>query len=78
MLKIGLTGGIGTGKSTVSRMLIASGFKVLDADLVARQVLIQYPEILDKVRIEFGEGFSIGEGNLEEKSLETTFLDFLN
>ena len=36
MLKIGLTGGIGTGKSTVSKILFAAGFKVLDADLVAR------------------------------------------
>ncbi|MDU2852338.1 MAG: dephospho-CoA kinase [Clostridium sp.] len=67
MLKIGLTGGIGTGKSTVSRMLIASGFKVLDADLVARQVLIQYPEILDKVRIEFGEGFFDWRGEFRRK-----------
>ena len=67
MLKIGLTGGIGTGKSTVSRMLIASGFKVLDADLVARQVLIQYPEILDKVRIEFGEGFFDWRGEFRIK-----------
>ena len=63
MLKIGLTGGIGTGKSTVSRMLIASGFKVLDADLVARQ----YPEILDKVRIEFGEGFFDWRGEFRRK-----------
>lgn len=67
MLKIGLTGGIGTGKSTVSRMLIASGFKVLDADLVARQVLIQYPEILDKVRIEFGEGFFDWRGEFRRR-----------
>ena len=48
-------------------MLIASGFKVLDADLVARQVLIQYPEILDKVRIEFGEGFFDWRGEFRRK-----------
>ena len=46
MIKIGLTGGIGTGKSTVSKMLMAAGIKVLDADLVARSVLEIYPEIL--------------------------------
>lgn len=67
MLKIGLTGGIGTGKSTVSRMLITSGFKVIDADLVAREVLNQYPEILEKVRIEFGEGFFDWRGEFRRK-----------
>lgn len=67
MLKIGLTGGIGTGKSTVSRMLMASGFKVIDADLVARQVLKQYPEILEKVKIEFGEGFFDWRGEFRRK-----------
>lgn len=67
MIKIGLTGGIGTGKSTVSRMLIAAGFKVLDADLVAREVLNKYPEILQKVRIEFGEGFFDWRGEFRRK-----------
>ena len=57
MLKIGLTGGIGTGKSMVSQMFMASGIKVLDADLVAKEVLNIYPEILEKVRIEFGDGY---------------------
>lgn len=67
MIKIGLTGGIGTGKSTVSSMLIAAGFKVLDADLIAREVLKQYPEILEKVKIEFGEGFFDWRGNFRRK-----------
>ncbi|SFU54283.1 dephospho-CoA kinase [Clostridium sp. DSM 8431] len=67
MLKIGLTGGIGTGKSTVSAMFISSGFKVIDADLIARDVLSRYPEILDKVRIEFGEGFFDWKGQFRRK-----------
>lgn len=67
MLKIGLTGGIGTGKSTVSAMLISAGFKVIDADLIARDVLSRYPEILDKVRIEFGEGFFDWKGQFRRK-----------
>lgn len=67
MLKIGLTGGIGTGKSTVSKMLSVSGFKVLDADLVSRQVLITYPEILEKVKIEFGEGYFDWRGEFRRK-----------
>jgi len=67
MLKIGLTGGIGTGKSTVSKILFESGFKILDADLVARQVLITYPEILDRVKIEFGEGYFDWRGEFRRK-----------
>lgn len=67
MLKIGLTGGIGTGKSTVSKILFAAGFKILDADLVAKQVLTTYPEILERVRIEFGEGFFDWRGEFRRK-----------
>lgn len=67
MIKIGLTGGIGTGKSTVSRMLMSAGFKVLDADLVARGVLNNYPEILEKVRTDFGEGFFDWKGEFRRK-----------
>lgn len=67
MLRIGLTGGIGTGKSTVSKILFAAGFKILDADLVARQVLTTYPEILDRVKIEFGEGYFDWRGEFRRK-----------
>lgn len=67
MIKIGLTGGIGTGKSTVSRMLMAKGFKVLDADLVARDVMNRYPEILKRIRTEFGEGYFDWKGELKRK-----------
>lgn len=38
MIKIGLTGGIGTGKSTVSMMLKDTNFKIIDADLIARML----------------------------------------
>ena len=39
MIKIGLTGGIGSGKSTVSFMLKEAGFEIIDADIIARDVL---------------------------------------
>ncbi|MGM9977294.1 MAG: dephospho-CoA kinase [Clostridium sp.] len=67
MIKIGLTGGIGTGKSTVSKMIMASGIKVLDADLVARNVLEVYPEILQKIRIEFGDAYFDWRGEFRRK-----------
>lgn len=67
MIKVGLTGGIGTGKSTVSSMIKDAGFKVIDADLIARDVLVKYPEILEKVRAEFGEGFFDWRGDFRRK-----------
>ena len=50
MITIGLTGGIGSGKSTVSLMLKTAGFEIIDADIIARDVLKKYPEILEKVK----------------------------
>ena len=67
MIKVGLTGGIGTGKSTVSSMIKDAGFKVIDADLIARDVLVKYPEILEKVRSQFGEGFFDWRGDFRRK-----------
>ena len=67
MIKVGLTGGIGTGKSTVSSMIKDAGFKVIDADLIARDVLVKYPEILEKVRAQFGEGFFDWRGDFRRK-----------
>ena len=67
MVKIGLTGGIGTGKSTVSEMLKSAGFKIIDADIVAKDVLDKNPEILEKVRIQFGEGFFDWRGEFRRR-----------
>lgn len=76
MLKVGLTGGIGTGKSTVSKFLKDAGFPIIDADVISREVLDKYPDILKRIRKEFGEGFLTGKVSLEEKNSVTIFLDF--
>ena len=67
MLKIGLTGGIGSGKSTVSAFIKGLGLPVIDADKVARDVLDLHPEILNWVRKEFGDGFFDWRGNFLRK-----------
>ena len=67
MIKIGLTGGIGSGKSTVSFMLKEAGFNIIDADIIARDVLVKYPEILERVRVEFGAGFFDWRGDFRRK-----------
>ena len=67
MIKIGLTGGIGSGKSTVSFMLKEAGFNIIDADVIARDVLVKYPEILERVKVEFGSGFFDWRGDFRRK-----------
>ena len=67
MIKIGLTGGIGTGKSTVSKILSTESFKVIDADLIAREVLEKNPRILDIIRTQFGSGFFDWRGEFRRK-----------
>ena len=76
MVKIGLTGGIGSGKSMVSNMLLASKIKVIDADIISRQVLDNYPEILDRVRKEFGEGYFDWRGEFRRKEFGNQIFRF--
>lgn len=56
--RIGLTGGIATGKSTVSRYLIGQGYTVIEADAVTH-ALYEEPEAVDVLRSAFGEGILI-------------------
>ena len=76
MLKIGLTGGIGTGKSTVSTIFREHGIEIVDADIIAREVLEKYPEILNKVRVEFGEGFFDWRGDFRRKEFGNHIFKF--
>ncbi len=69
MIKVGLTGGIGSGKSTISNFLKQIGIKVVDADKISREVLSIYPEIEEKIRIEFGEKIFHQDGSLNRKLL---------
>lgn len=70
MVKIGLTGGIATGKTTISRYLTSLGIPVIDADEIAREVLDLYPEILSYLRSTYGDRVFQG-GELNRKALGT-------
>lgn len=76
MIKIGLTGGIGSGKSTVSFMLKEAGFNVIDADTIAKEVLVKYPEILEMVKINFGSGFFDWRGEFRRKEFGNHIFKF--
>jgi dephospho-CoA kinase len=67
MIKIGLTGGIGTGKSTVSSILRSEKFNIIDADVIAREVLEKNPKILEMIRTQFGSGFFDWRGEFRRK-----------
>ncbi|MEB7752388.1 dephospho-CoA kinase [Staphylococcus xylosus] len=61
---IGLTGGIASGKSTVSELLTAHGFKVVDADIASRQAVEKGTEGLARVKEAFGDGAIDEDGNM--------------
>ncbi|MBU0437941.1 dephospho-CoA kinase [Staphylococcus succinus] len=62
---IGLTGGIASGKSTVSELLTAHGFKVVDADVAARQAVAKGTKGLEQVKAVFGEAAIDKDGNMD-------------
>lgn len=69
MLRIGLTGGIGAGKSTVARELERLGAVVIDADVLAREVVAPGSVGLAAVVAEFGEGVLRDDGALDRPAL---------
>ena len=66
---IGLTGGIGSGKSTVSGYLEKQGITVVDADRISRLVVMPGSEALDEIKDVFGEEYILPDGNLDRKKL---------
>ena len=69
MLKVGLTGGIASGKSTVSEAFARLGAKVLDADEVAREVVLPGKPAWTKLRHTFGSEFFHPDGRLNRSKL---------
>lgn len=69
MLKVGLTGGIGAGKSEVSRLLVACGAVLIDADRIAREVVAPGTPGLASVVEAFGEEILAADGSLDRPRL---------
>ena len=69
MLTVGLTGGIGSGKSTVTRLLAERGAVVVDADLVAREVVEPGTPGLARIVEEFGKDVLRPDGTLDRPAL---------
>jgi dephospho-CoA kinase len=69
VLRIGLTGGIGSGKSTVSELLAARGAVIVDADRIAREVVEPGTPGLAAVVEAFGERVLAADGSLDRPAL---------
>ncbi len=66
---IGLTGGLGTGKSTVAKILRENGYVVLDADRLAAEVIAPETAGLKSVIQHFGHEFQLSNGNLDREKM---------
>lgn len=68
-LRIGLTGGIASGKSTVADMFAGLGAVIIDTDVIARQVVEPGQPALEAVRDEFGDAVIDAEGRLDRSAM---------
>ncbi|WP_299200298.1 dephospho-CoA kinase [uncultured Amphritea sp.] len=69
MFVVGLTGGIGSGKSAVSRLFEQRAVTVIDADQVARDVVEPGEPALEKIARRFGSEILLTDGHLDRKAL---------
>lgn len=69
MLKIGLTGGIGSGKSTAAALFAQRGACVIDADLIARELVTPGSPALEAVVKAFGSQILLPDGRLDRSQL---------
>ncbi|CAL1277714.1 unnamed protein product [Larinioides sclopetarius] len=69
MFLVGLTGGIASGKSSVSALLRNMGIEIIDADIIAREVVEPGKRAWRKIREEFGDSVFHSDGTLNRSAL---------
>src|SRR5689334_3522848 len=69
MLKIGITGNIGSGKTTVSRIFEVLDVPVFYADDAAKKVMVEDPILIDTLKSEFGNESYFDDGSLNRKHI---------
>jgi dephospho-CoA kinase len=76
-LKVGITGGIGSGKTTVCKHFEALGVPVYYADLRAKDIMSQNPEVKEKLKHAFGPNVYLDNGELNKSLLKKILFDSL-
>lgn len=66
---IGLTGGIGCGKSTAAGMFERRGFRRIDCDAIAHELIAKDPKVRESLVETFGEGILASDGSLDRKAI---------
>ena len=66
---VGLTGGIGSGKSTIANLFVKLGVPIVDADIVAREVVEKGSPLLAQIAEHFGTSILTEEGELNRAEL---------
>jgi len=74
-LRVGLTGGIASGKSTVADTLAGWGASVIDTDVIAREVVTPGQPALEDIRMHFGDGVFAADGRLDRRALRKRIFD---
>jgi len=75
MLTIGLTGGIGSGKSLAASMFEALDVPVIDMDVIAKSLLTSNPSIINKVITYFGDSILLDDGVIDRKKLRLAIIE---
>lgn len=74
-LRIGLTGGIASGKSVVADLFAELGIPVIDTDIIAREVVAPGEPALDEIRERFGDNMIDAAGQLDRAALRKVIFD---
>lgn len=69
MFKVGLTGGIGSGKTSVCKVFADCGIDIIEADDVSREVVVLGSPCLDAIHKHFGDDILLDDGNLNRAAL---------
>ena len=71
MFTVGLTGGIGSGKSTVADLFAAHGVPLVDTDLIAHRITAPHGIAMPQIAAEFGDAFVAADGSLDRARMRT-------
>lgn len=69
MITIAITGGIGSGKSTVTDIILENGFRVIDADEMAREITGPHGKAIPYIREHFGDTFILPDGSMDRAKM---------